>query len=87
MELFADIASIFTTCTFLPQVFKTIKMRETRDLSLFMLLLQFIGCFLWVIYGFSVSVIALWLSNIIICTSVFILIVMKVRLDLMGHPN
>ncbi len=45
------LAGIFTTGSLLPQVIKTIRTRNTKDISLLMYVFLTIGVFLWVIYG------------------------------------
>ena len=44
-------AAFLTTISFLPQVIKAHKTRETKDLSLVMYILFSIGLMLWTIYG------------------------------------
>lgn len=45
-------AAVCTTASYLPQVWKTWRTRETGDLSLRMLLLLATGIALWCLYGF-----------------------------------
>jgi len=45
------IAGACTTISFLPQVFKIYRTRETRDLSLGMYIILSVGISLWVVYG------------------------------------
>ena len=44
-------AGLLTTLAFLPQVVKTWRSRSTKDLSLPMWLILFVGITLWLIYG------------------------------------
>ena len=44
-------AAFLTTISFLPQVIKAHKTRETKDLSLVMYIIFSIGLMLWTIYG------------------------------------
>ena len=44
-------AAVLTMFSFLPQIFKVIKTRSGRDLSLVTLLQLSLGVFLWIIYG------------------------------------
>lgn len=66
-------AAFCTTIAFLPQVFRIIKLSSTRDLSLNMYLLSFLGIFLWTIYGFALKSKPIMFSNII--TLMFITLV------------
>lgn len=45
------IAAIFTTISVLPQAIKTIKSKETKDISFFMYAFLILGMSLWFIYG------------------------------------
>jgi MtN3 and saliva related transmembrane protein len=73
------IAGTLTTLSFVPQVIRAWKLRETRDLSLIMLLLFALGVLLWTLYGFwngSTPIIA---ANVITFILIVILLGMKVR--------
>jgi MtN3 and saliva related transmembrane protein len=49
------IAGALTTVSFLPQVIRSWRLRETRDISLLMLILFGIGICLWTVYGLWVD--------------------------------
>jgi len=49
------IAASLTTFAFLPQVIKTWRMKETRDISLWMYLIFTIGVSLWLGYGILIG--------------------------------
>ena len=49
------IAASLTTFAFLPQVIKTWRMKETRDISLWMYLVFTIGVSLWLGYGILIG--------------------------------
>jgi len=49
------VAASLTTCAFLPQVIKTWRMKETRDISLWMYLIFTVGVSLWLVYGISIG--------------------------------
>jgi len=57
------VAGIFTTLAFLPQVIKTWKMKETKDLSLGMFLMFTLGVLLWLIYGIMINSMPVILAN------------------------
>ncbi len=44
-------AAVMTTAAFLPQVIKTWRTRQTRDISLGMFLVLCLGIILWLVYG------------------------------------
>ncbi len=52
VESVGFLAGILTTVAFLPQVIKTWRSRSTKDLSLPMWLVLFVGIVLWFVYGF-----------------------------------
>ena len=55
------IAALFTTFSLLPQIIRIWKLKEAKDISLFMPLMICIGAVLWIVYGiiiFEIPVIA-----------------------------
>jgi MtN3 and saliva related transmembrane protein len=50
-EILGYCAAFFTTASFLPQAFLTIKTKDTRSLSLSMYSMFTIGILLWLLYG------------------------------------
>jgi MtN3 and saliva related transmembrane protein len=73
------IAGALTTISFVPQVVKAWKMRETRDLSLAMLVLFSIGVLLWTLYGFWVSSLPIIAANVITFVLILVLLFLKFR--------
>ncbi len=73
------IAGALTTISFVPQVVKAWKMKETRDLSLVMLLLFAIGVFLWTLYGFWVDSLPIIAANMITFILILVLLGLKYR--------
>jgi len=73
------IAGTLTTISFVPQVIKAWKMRETRDLSLAMLVLFGIGIFLWTLYGLWTGSLPIIAANVITFVLILVLLFMKVR--------
>lgn len=55
MTYIGFLAAILTTTAFLPQVIKTWRSKETKDISLSMLLILFAGIVLWLVYGISIG--------------------------------
>ncbi|TAN56143.1 MAG: hypothetical protein EPN20_19260 [Magnetospirillum sp.] len=51
VDLLGTVAGILTTASFVPQVVKTLRSGQTRDISLAMWLAFCIGVVLWLIYG------------------------------------
>ena len=73
------IGASLTTIAFLPQAIKTIRTRNTRDLSLFMFLLSGLGVVMWLIYGILISDLPIIFANVITFFLVTTIIVMKIK--------
>jgi MtN3 and saliva related transmembrane protein len=73
------IAGTLTTISFLPQVIRTWKMRETKDFSLAMLLLFATGILLWMVYGIWTGSLPVILANVITFLLIMILLAMKIK--------
>ena len=71
------VAGALTTLSFVPQVVKAWKMRETRDLSLAMLVLFAVGVILWTLYGIWVGSLPIIVANIITFTLILVLLGLK----------
>jgi MtN3 and saliva related transmembrane protein len=73
------IAGTLTTLSFVPQVFRTWKLRETKDFSLAMLLLFAAGMLLWTAYGIWINSYPIIAANVITFGLVLFLLGMKIR--------
>lgn len=73
------IAGTLTTLSFVPQVVRAWKLKETRDLSLAMLLLFAAGIFLWALYGLWVGSPPIIAANLVTFLFIIVLLAMKVR--------
>ncbi|HBB48190.1 MAG TPA: glutathione synthetase [Flavobacteriaceae bacterium] len=65
ISLVGNCAAFLTTISFLPQAIKTIKSRDTRQLSLPMYLLFVAGVALWIVYGLHVNSMPIIVGNVI----------------------
>ena len=74
-ELIGFIAAVFTTFAFLPQVIKVWKTKQTKDLSLRMYTIMFIGICLWFVYGLRINSLSIILANIVTGVLVFTILV------------
>jgi MtN3 and saliva related transmembrane protein len=72
-------AGTLTTISFVPQVARAWKLKETRDLSLAMLLLLALGILLWIFYGIWTGSMPIIVSNMITFILIIILLGMKIR--------
>ena len=75
------IAAICTTIAFLPQAIKTIKTKQTKDLSLGMYLVLTTGVLLWIIYGILIGDLPIILANSItfIFTATILILIIKYK--------
>jgi len=73
------VAGTLTTISFVPQVVKAWKMKETRDLSLAMLVLFALGVLLWTLYGFWVDSQPIIAANIITLSLILVLLGLKIH--------
>ena len=78
-EVIGLIAAFITTASFLPQVYKTYKTKDTSGLSLTMYVTFFIGIVLWLIYGIYLESLPMILANSITAVSSFFLVIMKLK--------
>ncbi|WP_413774269.1 SemiSWEET family sugar transporter [Polaribacter sp. PL03] len=78
-EIIGLVAALLTTISFLPQVYKTWKTKDTSGLSLTMFVVFFIGIILWLIYGIYLNSLPMILANSITATSSLYLIIMKLK--------
>ncbi|MGJ8743493.1 SemiSWEET family sugar transporter [Polaribacter sp.] len=78
-EIIGLVAAVLTTASFLPQVVKTAKTKDTSGLSLSMYIIFFIGVLLWLIYGVLINSLSIILANIITASLTLYLLLMKLR--------
>jgi MtN3 and saliva related transmembrane protein len=73
------LAGTLTTLSFLPQVVKTARTKETKDLSLSMYIVLATGIFLWTIYGILIGAIPVILANGISFILATIVLIFKIK--------
>ena len=64
IQVLGIVAGIFTAVSLLPQLVKLIKTRRAEDISIFYLVILFIGVTLWIAYGFFRKDIPIIATNI-----------------------
>lgn len=78
-ELLGYIAATLTTISFIPQAWKTIKTKRTKDISIYMYILLNIGIICWLFYGIQLnSQPVIWANSITILFTIPVLI-MKIK--------
>lgn len=73
------IAALCTTASFLPQVIKTLRSKQTKDISLLMYAILTTGIFFWLVYGILLKDFPLILANVISFSLSMCVLVMKLR--------
>jgi len=75
------LAATGTTISFLPQAIKTIKTKETKDLSLGMYTVLTTGVFLWLVYGIIIKDLPLIAANAVtfMFTSTILILIIKYK--------
>ncbi len=79
IALVGYIAGTLTTISFVPQVIRAWKLKETRDLSLAMLLFFAAGVLLWTLYGVWTGSMPIIVANIVTFVLILVLLGMKIR--------
>ena len=54
-DIIGFVAALFTTFSLLPQIIRIWKLKEARDISLFMPLMVSVGAVLWLVYGIMIA--------------------------------
>ncbi|MDA0781980.1 MAG: SemiSWEET transporter [Rickettsiales bacterium] len=78
-DLIGIIAATCTTGSFVPQVIKIFKTKNTRDLSLSMYVLFTVGVSMWLIYGFMIDSLPVILANSVTLCLTSLVLFMKLR--------
>ncbi|HRZ19460.1 MAG TPA: SemiSWEET transporter [Methanofastidiosum sp.] len=73
------IAAFLSTVSSLPQVIKTIKLKETKDISFWMWAFLAVGIFLWLVYGLLKKDLPIILANGISLFLVSIVLGLKIK--------
>jgi len=73
------VAAMLTSTSLVPQLIKSWRMKETRDISLLMFLIMGAGVFLWMVYGFLIHNLLIIAANSVSFTFVLIILFFKVK--------
>jgi MtN3 and saliva related transmembrane protein len=79
IEILGMMAGILTTAAYVPQVFKTWRLKTAGDISLLMISLTSGGIFLWFLYGLYIGSLPVMIANFITCILTLSVLVMKIR--------
>ena len=78
-EIIGLIAAVCTTFAFVPQVIKVWKTKQTKDLSLRMYSIMFLGILLWLVYGTRIDSLSIILANVVTATLVGTILVYIIK--------
>jgi len=79
-ELIGSLAAVLTTLSFIPQVIKVLKERQTAGISLGMYSLFTLGVALWLVYGIMIGRAPVYVANGVTLALASTVLVMKLRL-------
>ena len=79
ITLVGFIAGMLTTVAFVPQVIRSWRLKETRDISLSMLVLYASGVFLWFVYGYWLNAAPIIAANGVSLVLILVLLGIKLR--------
>lgn len=63
MDIIGYLAACFTTFSLLPQIIRIWRLKEAKDVSLFMPIMVAVGSVLWTVYGFLLASIPIVAAN------------------------
>lgn len=78
-EWIGGIAATLTTCSFIPQVWRVLQTRHTKDISLGMYALFTGGVALWMVYGILLGAWPIIIANCITLVLAGMVLVLKIR--------
>jgi len=73
------VAGILCTLSFLPQVVKIFRTKQTKDLSLITFSMLSIGVFLWLIYGILIKEFPVIAANSVTLILALLIVIMKIK--------
>ncbi|MGD0534733.1 MAG: SemiSWEET transporter [Methanoregula sp.] len=79
ITLVGFIAGTLTTVAYVPQVIRSWKLKETKDISLTMLVLYAVGVSLWFVYGVWTNALPIIVANGISLVLILVLLGIKLR--------
>ncbi|MDB6354616.1 SemiSWEET transporter [Trichococcus sp. K1Tr] len=77
--MIGTIAGILTTLAFLPQVIKVLQTKDTKAISLGMYLMSVTGIFLWMLHGYRIGDMALFIANVVTFCLALVILIAKLK--------
>lgn len=87
IEILGFIAGLFSTGSFAPQVWKTVKTKDTEAMSLIYLAMVMIGIALWLVYGTLKNDMTIVVANAVVAVFVSIIFYIKLKNVLTGKEK
>lgn len=81
VDTIGALAGTLTTISFVPQVVRVFKTRQTRDISMAMMLLFSLGVALWCVFGWLVESLPVVWTNALTLVLALTIVVCKLRFD------
>ncbi len=79
IELIGYVAALCTTLCWLPQAIHTIRLRDTRAISVGMYVTLVIGILIWLVYGALIWSLPIIVANAVTLVLVLVILGMKLR--------
>lgn len=79
IEILGFIAGIIVLVAHFPQIIKSVKSKQTKDISLMLYCMIWTAMLLWLIYGYYKDALAVFVMNSISITSVSTMIYLKLK--------
>jgi MtN3 and saliva related transmembrane protein len=73
------IGAVLLDITLLPQLYKTFKSKQTRDISIYFMFLQIITCIFFLTYGILLNEAPIMMANSILMLELLVLLYAKIR--------
>ena len=81
IEIIGTLAALLGSIMYIPQAWRVVKTRHTKDLSLVTQVLLLVVSLLWIVYGVGKNALLLIMVNAIIAVLATIILVIKLRQD------
>jgi MtN3 and saliva related transmembrane protein len=81
LEYLGFAAGFFSMIAFIPQVYKTYKIKSAKDISIQTFVIFTISLILWITYGLIINKPAIYITNIVMVVVSSSQIVLKIKYD------
>jgi MtN3 and saliva related transmembrane protein len=81
VELLGFTAGVFSMSMFIPQIYKTVKAKSAKHVSIQVFILSAVSNSLWTAYGVISSKLAIIVTNVVIFILAIIQIILKIKYD------